>query len=240
MQKENLEFGSGSFVGAAMNDPAFHELSILEQARVVGWADGCPVVTELTDPENTDPGRGPEAMLNRYGSVNFWFGFIARAAGDHSPDLYDQIMTEVDRLPDEPVGKYEPESVPFAYLFEMAPMGTLAGYALPRIFTKQLGENLSKEDSQARLIEGLAVLDKAIPQAETPLQLLALVAEGLAEANVPATTALSSVLSPGWFEEHNSINMLNDAEQALEADAPKLWAVYTNLSTEEKAQYKIL
>ncbi len=224
-----------------LNDPTFHQLSALEQARIVGEADGCPLITELTDPDNTEPGRGPEAMLRRYGSANFWFTYITRASEDVNPALYDQLMSSVERLPEEPVGRYEPESVPESHLSRMASMGTLAGYSLPRIFIKQLGEGLPQEETLDRLAKGLDVVKRAIPQANTPTQLLVLVAEGLVkDADVSTLAALNAVLSPGWLSEHNSTSIIDNARQTLKTDAPRLWGVYAGLSVEEKVQNKIL
>ncbi len=239
MSKETLEFGSGSFVGPVLNDPTFYELPVRDQAQIIGWANGCPVVDELTDPQNTEPGRGPENMLGRYGKVNFWFGYIARSVGEQNPDLYEQLMTPVERLSSEPVGEYEAGSVPPSYQTHMAPMGTIAGYALPRIFTKQLGEGLPFEESQDRLSRGLHALDQAIPKAKTPAQLLALVAEGLSQADVDPLTALSNTLSVGWLKEHNALTMLAEAKKALEENAPTLWSAYSQLSDGEKALHNI-
>ncbi len=139
MSIEGIKFGHGSFVGDIMQpDSGFFDLDAGDQARVLGWADGCPVVKELIDPSNSAPGRGPEAMVNRYGEVNFWFGEIGRIVEEVNPALHQQLMTPVGRLSDEPIGKYEPESVPISNFGEIAPMGTLAGFALPRIFIEHL------------------------------------------------------------------------------------------------------
>ncbi len=239
MQRDLPEFGSGSFLREA-HESDFFDMSVIEQARLVGWANGCPVVNELVDPENEDPGRGPENMLPRYAQVNFWFGYIQRAVEESNPGLHDQLMAPVQRLDAETVGDHEIESVPITYLTEMAPMVTLVGYALPRLFTKQLGEaGQSKEDAVDRLELGLIVLDNAIPKASTPEQLLALVAEGLSQADVPSFVVLSSVLSTGWLKEHNAVSLLNKVKAALQEDAPTLWDHYSHLSEEEKLQFNI-
>ena len=65
MQRESLEFGRGNFVGAVMRDQTFFEMPVEDQARILGWADGCPVVEELIDRSNPDPSRGPENMARR-------------------------------------------------------------------------------------------------------------------------------------------------------------------------------
>ncbi len=239
MEKVLPEFGTGSFLREA-HDSDFLDMTVIEQAKLVGWANGCPVVNELTDPENTSPGRGPENMLPRYAQVNFWFGQIRRAVGEVNPELHNQLMAPVQRLDAEPAGDHEIESVPITYLTEMSPMGTLVGYALPRLFVKQLGEkDQSAEEAQDRLELGLIVLDNAIPKASTPEQLLALVAEGLSQADVPPFVVLSSVLSTGWLKEHNAVSLLDKFKAALQENAPTLWDHYSHLSEDEKSKFNI-
>ena len=239
MQKESLPFGTGSFVGV-LNDPAFEALSDLKQARITGWAGGCPVVSELTDPANPDPQRGPEAMLRRYGEVNMWFGIITRSVQAVNPDLSEQLMTPVTRLSNEPAGSYELESVPESYLAEMSPMGTLPGYALPRLLVKQIGQG-SVFDRQARLCRGLEALDQAAGEARTPAELLALFAAGLAaEQDLSAEAILSSAFSRGWFDEHNATSMLTAFKTAFAAKAPELWAIYEGLPTAAKDEMKLV
>ncbi len=60
-------------------------------------------------------------MLPRYGEVGFWFGYIYRATQELNPALYAQVAQNIKRLPNEPVGKYEPESVPVNYTSEIPP-----------------------------------------------------------------------------------------------------------------------
>ena len=213
-----------------MRDPMFFELPVREQARIVGWAHSCPIVSELTDPGNHNPGRGPEAMLNRYGEVNFWFGFIKRETERLNPALYQQLMNPTQRLKSEPVGKYEPESVPPSHTEQMSPMGTLVGYALPRVFIEQLGtnsEDVSRDEVKARLMRGLDILETAIPAAETPLDLLCLVSEEVAK-EVGPQKVLYHALSPGWLEEHGAETMFNEAKTVMANKAPQLWEAYSN------------
>ncbi len=159
MTKRNIEkFGSGSFVGGYQRHDLANE-PMLDQARALGWSDGCPVADELTDPSNTQPGRGPENMVNRYGEVNFWFGQIVREIAEVNPGLADEMMQNVSRRDDEHVGAYEGQSVPAMYHIKMAPMNTLAGYSLPRLFAVNLkagGDD--KGVMQDRMTESLDII----------------------------------------------------------------------------------
>lgn len=225
-----------------MRDQDFFELPVRDQAKVLGWADSCPVVEELIDPANSEPGRGPEAMLNRYGQVNFWFGYIAREVQEHRPRLYDQLMKPVPRLDDEPVGKHEPESVPDSYYREMPPMSTLAGYSMPRLFIEQvgIGKDLETEEVQGRFRRGQNALESAIALSKSPNELLALTARNIADqGDIEPRKVLSLVMSKGWQGEHNAQTMLEDFKDRLCLLAPGLWQVYESLSDEEKAELKL-
>lgn len=242
MQKESLEFGHGSFVGSIMSDQTFFELSAREQAQILGWADSCPVVTELTDPSNPNPGRGPEAMVGRYAQVNFWFGYISRAVQAKNPELYDQLMTSVPRHPMESVGKHELESVPDSYFDEMPPLSTLAGYGISRLFIEQIGIGkwLGSEETQARFLRGHAALDQAIDTAATPNELLALAAENIAkQGDVEPAKVLSLVMSQGWLDEHTGYIELSRLRRTMKELAPELSKIYRHLSADEKAALKL-
>lgn len=241
--REQLPFGEGHFVGPVMDDPSFFELPVREQARILGWADSCPVVTELTDPDNPNPGRGPEAMLERYGQINFWFGFIVREVAEHDPQLAKELMTPADRKDYEPVGKYERESVPPMNIVEIAPMGQLAGYGLPRIFIEQIGLNdpkLSQSDRAERLELGVNILEAAIDEANTPIELLTLVAEGVSQSAVPPLNVLKHCISQGWLDEHNSVSIIQEFQGAMFEKAPNLWEFYSHLTDEQKMEYKLV
>jgi hypothetical protein len=240
--KEQLAFGQGSFVREALNDKAFHELPIRDQARAIGWAVGCPVVEHLTDPANTEPNRGPENMLKRYGEVGFWFGQIVRTANELNPALADQLTMSIARHDDEPVGVHEPESVPSYYAYEIPPTETLVGYTLPRLLIKQFGGNeLPQEERLQRAVAGLDVLDDAVQTAGYPEELLAIFAENIAnEGELTEEEVLAAVLPTGWYDEHNADHMVVATLDALRLRAPNLRDVYSQLSEEEKAERNIL
>lgn len=242
MQREELQFGHGSFVGAIMRDPDFFEIPVDEQARILGWADSCPVVEDLIRPDNPDPGRGSEAMRGRYGQVNFWFGEIGRLVKSVNPELNDQLMEHIPRQEDEPIGKHEPQSVPLSNYQEISPMGTLPGYVLPRLFIEQLGINkdLSVREVQDRLVRGIDILGRAAITARSPLDLLALTADGiLRHGDVSSETVLKQVYSLGWLGEHNAHSILNEFKTIVNDQAPHLRRAYAHLSEEEKINLKV-
>jgi hypothetical protein len=231
MNRESLQFGQGSFVGTVSAHPEFFLMPVQDQARILGWANSCPVVEELTDPNNTAPGRGPEAMIERYGQINFWFGYIAREVETLNPNVYEQLMTPMQRCEGEEVGKHEAASVPVTHFTEMAPLSTLAGFSLPRLFIEQLGlgKGLSTEMVRERFARGQAVLEVAATTATSPNELLALVSEGVAHADVDPRAILKNVLSAGWLDEHNALTMRDDFLNSLQRLAPTVWQTYTSV-----------
>lgn len=128
------KFGKGSFVGDIMKDDTFFDTPE-DKARFLGQRAGCPVVEELINP---DIGRGPEKMTNRYAEVNFWYGFLSREIEHYNKSLFKEFSKATSRKEGEPVGKYEPESVPENYTQTMAPMNSLPGFSLPRMFIEQI------------------------------------------------------------------------------------------------------
>lgn len=110
MHKTAENFGSNSFVGETKPDPGLFEQTPADQARYLGWIEGCPVVEELIT------ARGPEQMIKRYSEISFWQGHIRRELEAKNPTVYEVLTTPVKRLPGEPVGKHEEVSVPILSL----------------------------------------------------------------------------------------------------------------------------
>jgi len=248
--QEAIRFGEGHFIGPAYGNPEFVYVydsvspDVPMQAETAAEANGCPVAQELIAE------RGAEAMLKRYASVNFWFVHITEVAAERNVDLYQQLTAHIPRRADEPVGKFEPESVPANYAEEMAPMGTLYGWALPRLLIKQIGDSGHKE-SAGRMTRGLTILEQAMDGADDPIQLLARFAEGIAQAgDVPPTEVLQGTLSAGWLEEHNAMSMIDAlkadmyehavAAAALTPDTPTLWGTYLDMGASDRASLGIV
>lgn len=229
-----------------IDNPDFFAMSIEDQARFLGQRDGCPVVEGLIDP---DTGRGPEKMIRRYGSVNFWYGYISRAVQHLNPSLYEDFSKKIQRKENEPVGKHEPVSVPDNYSTTMAPMNSLWGYSLPRIIVEQIPNNtigdeeesdeekdIKLEENQQKLYGALSVLEESIKRSKTPSELMARVAGELVAGGADQDKILKHILGQGWLDEHNAYTMLEDGKSALRDFAPKIWAYYQGLTTQEKKE----
>ncbi len=231
-------FGSGSFVSIGLENGLFdNTVTASERALELGWVAGCPIPRQLI--ESDAPGRGAEAMEGRYGEVAFWFGQILDMAGKKNPKLLDRLMLSFPRYSGEPPIKYEPESVPDSYEDEMGPMNTLWGYAIPRVLIEQFrGKGDAPDDdmksAQDRLARGLEILEEVVKGSVTPVDLMVNLSDRVCRADADPKAVLHHIMSQGKFEEENSRAMWELAAMVIKDQAPKLWAVYTSLTAEEK------
>ncbi len=226
-------FGTGKFV-EDINDPAFFEMSLEDQARFLGQRAGCPVVEELIAPTE-EGGRGPEKMINRYGEVNFWYGYISREIEHYNPELYQEFKKAADRMDDEPAGKFEIQSVPDNYTETMAPINALPGFSLPRMLIDQM-QSSGKEEIQDKLVKGLRVLENSIKKSQSPSELMARTAEDFVGTGANMDKIIKQILGQGWMDEHNAYSMLNEGMVALKKYAPTLWKYYEEMTPEERKE----
>jgi hypothetical protein len=228
------KFGTGK-QSDLLNNPAFYDLPVEQQASQLGARIGCPVAKELI--HSDAPGRGPESMRDRYGEVNFWYRYITHELESSNIPLAEQFMRPVSRAEGEPVGKHEPESVSVSYSGTIPPTEALYGYSLPRMIVDQLQcANGDQIEVQRRLISVLGAVEDAAQVSRTPMELMARTAEGFAEHGADKAGLLKQMLGQGWLELHNATSMLSDAKEALRKHAPQVWAYYESLPEAEKAE----
>ncbi|HRJ06574.1 MAG TPA: hypothetical protein PK096_03215 [Candidatus Saccharibacteria bacterium] len=237
LNKHEHAFGHGHFVGDISRDMEEYQLmDDRDQARLLGWIAGCPVVEELTDPNNSSDGRGAEAMVERYAEVNVWFTLITEMVWEHNRELADAFYSSVDRHDDDVVGKYEDSSIPADHFEKMAPIGTLAGYAMPRIFIEQLNGTHPEDDpkdTQDRVVAGLDAVER-VSDSKTPLEFTARLAEELYHLQSNPYRLLKHLLPTGWLDEHGAEWMIKDMKQAIADYAPEMWKVYTGTTHSHK------
>ncbi|MDQ3093622.1 MAG: hypothetical protein M3Q70_00385 [bacterium] len=230
MDRSSYEFGRGSFVGTIMRDPeAFFGSDVRDQARMLGWVAGCPVVEQLTDPDNPTPGRGPENMMNRYGQINFWFKYAMESVVQKvNPDLYNQMMKDVERLPIEPIGRHEPESIPEEYREKMQPMTTLVGYVTPRLLIDQLGINsgAASDELDKRFSNAHKTLKNAAANVDNPESFLVRFADIIRQGGQVDDEILKKHFdASGWLEEHNAQSMADRLKDTARNEAPELYEI---------------
>lgn len=228
-------FGFGTYHFGQQPIPK-DRLQVLKTARLLGWSSGCPIAAELTNSQNTQ--YGPSVMLQRYDEVNQWFTLITKIAKDEDYLLYQQLTTPTLRLPGEPVGKHEHQSVPGSHLEQISPMSCIYGYATPRVvITLTTLETIPTR--AGRTMRAVDVAKRMVKKAQTPAELLALTAEKTALIGVEPTQVLQHTLAQGVLEEENCRTAYINLANFLEDKAPNLMRAYLGLTTTEKTDLKI-
>lgn len=217
-------FGIGTLIGD--NNDAFFKKDVAYQVAELGWSNGCPRREEVVRQYGLDWTR------SRYAETNFWFKYIYKLAEVVNLTLYDQLVQVKSRLPGEPVGKHEPQSVPQSHLEQIYPMSGLYGYALPRVLIEQIGQGDNR--SQPRLLRALGILEEIVADSATPGELLARLADQATSADADPRATLSHILPAGILDEENCKATINKFASDLQTHTPALWALYKNLTFQEK------
>lgn len=226
MKYATEKHGTGSFLDEFISED-WDKLMPRDLARKLGDVAGCPVVERLTDPENDAAGRGPDAMIERYAEVAFWHGRIVETVREANPELALELTQSVERKEGdmEKMYAYDHASIPDDHFERMSPIGTLYGYALPRVLIEAIRGKDGSDDStdavQDRLVRALEALDTAAKTSDNPYDLTAKLAGAVAN-DADSDKVLSHVLPIGWLDEHGAQWMFDNMAQALERNAPEV------------------
>jgi len=225
-------FGGFTFLGDHADKEGFFNLSLRKQAIRLGWSNGCPRVRELSDPDH--PEFGPKWIRQRYAETNFCFGVVVDMVRKLKKfELAEKLIEYRRRNPDEPVGYFEPESVPDTYSQERSPMGSLWGYVISRVMIEGFGRGNSR--TSERTLKTLDILEEIIPGVNTPAELLAILSERVRrKMKVPPITILSHILPAGLLEEDNCRTDFGELARHLKDKAPSLWGIYKALEPQIK------
>jgi len=223
-------FGRGTFMG---DDPTIMDLSSEDRLRVSAWRQSCPM------PGKVSGQYGLEWTRRRYDECDFVFkSIICETASRVNPELYNLLVSSTVRLPDEPVGYFEPGTVPESHFSEMSPLSTLWGYALPRVFIEIAGRGDGR--TAERYFQAMDTVEKVAKVSKDPIELLARLSEAAYESGVDPKEILGHTLEPGILKEENCRTMYREVIAALREKAPRLWAYYESLSSGERGKAGIL
>lgn len=229
-------FGRGTFMG---DDPSIQTLSDSDRLYVSAWRHACfqPTAVEAT--------YGIEWTRQRYDECDFVTGLILEHIQKRGPEkqkLYKALTTsklrDFSQLPSEYIGHHEKDRVPNSQRKERAPLATLVGYSLPRVFIEIAGRGDKRNWTLYK--KALDLLDKAIDISDKPEELVARLAEFAAVDGVSRETLLSYVLEPQVLVEQNSNADYRRMIDALKTHSPILWAKYIRMNTEERKKAGIL
>lgn len=234
------KFGHGEFF-THVGKEGLDQLEGRELARSLGWAAGCPVVERLTDPTNAAPGRGSEAMIDRYGEVSFWYRQMLESVREVNTDLAEQLESPVEReVSDRDIMRdWDALSIPDDYFESMSPIGTLAGYALPRVLLEEIDYNnpdVDQTEVQWRIVEALDVFETFALDADDVYELTAQFAQYAVEHHADVDRVINHVLSDGWLGEHGAIWMHAHMFEAIEENAPTISARYHELYLQDTGE----
>ena len=221
------QFGDSRDVGAMRLEEWYLQLDVVGKARAEGWACGCPIVEELI------ADRGAGAMLERYSEVNTMHEALMTAVRDQNQHLHHYLAQTTTRYPEEIPQKFEPDSVPDDYAETMPVIGSLVGYALPRIAIEIMNVQDSDNPAIGSIEELVENLKQAIIDSNNPYEFLARVSTKACELGVAPERIFHHVFIEGWIEEHNATSMMALAADAFRMYAPGLFEKYVRLSPEE-------
>lgn len=190
----------------------------------VAFAEACPV------PNKVIKRNGAQAAIDRYKRLIKARLVALETVDTVNPYLARRLTLTRKRNFDEPIGAHEPTAVPFEHLSEIVWNNTPPGYGLPRVALLRLD---GTPETQKHT---LALVSNAALRADTPLELLALTGEFLTDAHVPAIDVLHAIASKGYMAEENVARLFGQLHTELLEHAPQLWATYSGMTQEERAQ----
>ncbi len=221
----NREFGDMTLLGDKGDN--FFEKPIEQQVFEVAWSEGCPV------PQKVVKKYGAEVATKRYGEIIFADRLILEEVKKHNPNLHRKLTESVKRKPDEHVGVHEPESVPDSYSTKVPPPDTPWGFSLKRILVDQFGPR--EKRTAERMQKGLKILeDVASQDIESPLELVARLAEAVIKADGDKIQVMKNTLSKGHLYEQNFHTLYSELVRELKKHSLTFQEEYNKLTPEER------
>ena len=229
-KRYDREFGDMTLLGD--KGEGFLAKPIDQQVMEIAWSEGCPV------PKKVVKKYGAETATKRYGEIVFADKLILEEVKKHNPSLHGKLTESVDRKPNEPVGVHETESVPDSYSSKVPPPDTPWGFSLKRILVDQFGTR--EERTQERILKGLQILeDVASQDIESPLELVATLAEEIIKADGDRVQVMRNTLSKGHLDEQNFHNLYAELAEKIKEHSPSFQEEFNKLSDNEREELGI-
>lgn len=205
---------------------------IKERTYAMGYMHACPIVPEVVKyyAGGQDEMVGWKKTLKRYIECNYVFSeVILKRALESNKHLAQLLTTPVPRMPGEKASdKIDRSLVSESFDKEMAPLSTLWGYALPRIFL--LG---GRDDSGIGIREKMTrmkeTLDRLIPRAVDPMMLALELSEEVYKQGASPEDIFGHLLPSGLLEEEGSRAMYLEAITRMSVHAPELKEAYLQM-----------
>lgn len=229
-KRYSREFGDMTLLGDKGED--FFTKPIQQQVMEIAWSEGCPV------PKKVVKKYGAETATKRYGEIIFADKLILEEVKKHNPSLHTKLTKSIVRRPNEPVGIHEPDSVPDSYSTRVPPPDTPWGFSLKRVLVNQFGRR--GERTQERVIKGLKILeDVASQEIDSPLELVAKLAEEVMKADGDKVQVMRNTLSKGHLAEQNFHSLFAELAEELRKHSSLFQEEYNKLSGKEREELGI-
>lgn len=240
LERMHRIFGDTQLIGDKGDD--FFSQTQEEQARQLGWSEGCPVVERLIKPTDQG-GRGADVMTKRYAEVLFWRGYIVDALNTaQREELANALFETTPRRQDEPLGTHDSNWPPIELQTNMiqSPMA----YALPRMITECLSFEPATNPEKILVIS--EHIQRALAQSTSIIEFSVLFLEQFVkEALMQKQTAqaarlLKTLIGIGKFEEENCVHLYQEIFSTLQNKAPITWNFYSALSPADRKSYRLI
>jgi len=218
-------FGDMTLLGDKGED--FFSKPIDQQVMEIAWSEACPVPKKVVEK------YGAETATLRYGEIIFADKLVLEEVNNHNHTLHNKLTKSVTRNPNEPVGVYEPESVPDSYSTEVPYPDTPWGFSLKRILVDQFGKRDKR--TTEKIQRGLEILeDVASQDIESPLELLAILAEEVIKADGDKVQVMKNTLSQGHLGEQNFHSLYAELAEQINKHSPTFQAEYNSYTPEKR------
>jgi len=216
------DFGSGK---SSIDHPRILQLSDSNRFRVLAHWAACPVAKEVW---NIYQGLGSEAkdwILKRYETTNAITRYLIWAqAAALNPALHRQLTQPRRRKPDEPVGKFELDSVPHNHQNWISPMAQLPNYSGARLLILMAGTNQIQQIAGNEEI--MRRLNHTLTESKTPEEYSARLTNDAYEMGVHPAAVLEHTLEGAKVAEEGYASQSQTIFQYLRTVSPGVAQVY--------------
>lgn len=216
------DFGSGK---SSIDHPLILQLSDSHRFRALAHWAACPVAKEVWNIYQRLGSEAKDWILERYETTNaITRHLIWPQAAALNPALHRQLTQPRRRKPDEPVGKFEPDSVPNNHQKWIPPMAQLPNYSGARLLILMAGTNQVQQIASNKGI--MDRLNQTLAESKTPEEYSARLTNDAYEMGV----------HPAAILEHT----LEGAKVAEEGYASQSQAIFRYLQTVSSGVSQVL
>ena len=191
---------------------------------------------EITNPEEITRG-GIEKAIKRYSECNFVMKSILITAQENNPELYVNLVTPIVRLPGEEADKdLDPKFLPADFYEKMNLASTPMGYAIPRLFVLQRGNDFgqnNQENNLNRFYKGLLLVDNLVKKYHDPILFTVKLADGVSQLDADPKKVLYHLFSLDLLKEEGCKTLYRQIFNTIQKKSPLLKETYEEMLKQE-------